>query len=148
MVFLAPVCSLVVEQTDCQIQNKGGWCSYPNQNLGALTLRYLHDAALRHRLLQPRKRKAQPRLRSSRLCPIWNPRRFERSTKDSPNQGNGRNSAGLCYLVYCVYSANASMVELFRFDLPRRIGRNLDTYTREKKSSRKPQERLYTRFRH
>jgi hypothetical protein len=66
MVFLAPVCSLVVEQTDCQIQNKGGgWCSYPNQNLGALTLRYLHDAALRHRLLQPRKRKAQPRLRSS-----------------------------------------------------------------------------------
>jgi hypothetical protein len=24
MVFLAPVCSLVVEQTDCQIQNKGG----------------------------------------------------------------------------------------------------------------------------
>jgi len=23
MVFLAPVCSLVVEQTDCQIQNKG-----------------------------------------------------------------------------------------------------------------------------
>jgi hypothetical protein len=25
------------------------------------------------------------------------------------------------------------MVELFRFDLPRRIGRNLDTYTREKK---------------
>jgi hypothetical protein len=23
MVFLAPVCSIVVEQTDCQIQNKG-----------------------------------------------------------------------------------------------------------------------------
>ena len=35
--------------------------------------------------------------------------------------------------IYCVYSANASMVELFRFDLPRRIGRILDTYNRVKK---------------